>query len=193
VILKAPLTDNDGNVRVQAGAYLGIRLANESVHFSISQIAQLSGENVIGVFSMLSHLPTDLSNAVSATISGKERSAEGPISIVGLSNLAGEVAAAPNADLSAKVANGLMMLASLNFALFAFNMIPLLPLDGGHIASAIYESIKRATFRVLGKKDPGPADTALLVPLTWLVFISLFAMSIVLIAADLINPISLGG
>lgn len=193
VILKSPLTDSEGNVRVQSGAYLGIRLANETVHFSLGQIAQLSGENVIGVFSMLSHLPTDLSNAVSATISGKERSAEGPISIVGLSNLAGEVAAAPNADLSAKVANGLMMLASLNFALFAFNMIPLLPLDGGHIASAIYESLKRATFRVLGKKDPGPADTVLLVPLTWLVFILLFAMSIVLIAADLINPISLGG
>lgn len=191
VILKAPLTDSEGNIRVQAGAYLGIRLANEVVHLSIGQIAKLSGDNVIGVFSMLGNLPTDLSKAVSATISGQERSAEGPISIVGLSNLAGEVAAAPNADFSAKVSNGLLMLSSLNFALFAFNMIPLLPLDGGHIASAIYESIKRVTFRALGKKDPGPADTALLVPLTWLVFIFLFAMSIVLIVADVVNPISL--
>jgi membrane-associated protease RseP (regulator of RpoE activity) len=110
---------------------------------------------------------------------------------VGLSNLAGEVAAAPNADLGMKIANGLLMLASLNFALFAFNMIPLLPLDGGHIASAIYESIKRAGFRILGKPDPGPADTALLVPITWFVFIALFALSLVLIATDLINPVSL--
>jgi hypothetical protein len=44
----------------------------------------------------------------------------------------------------------------------------------------------------LGKKDPGPVDTALLVPVTWLVFILLFALSIVLIATDLVNPVSLG-
>lgn len=191
VFFSKPLLDEKGQIKVPAGPYVGVFLASEIRHFSLSEVAQMSGDNVTGVFTMLGHLPTDLSSAVSSTLTGQERSASGPISIVGLSNLAGEVASAPNADLSMKIANGLMMLASLNFALFAFNMIPLLPLDGGHIASAIYESIKRGAYRMLGKKDPGPADTALLVPITWFVFIALFAMSIVLIAADLINPISL--
>ncbi len=192
VVLSEPILDAAGNVRIQPGPFIGVSLANEIIHLPLSEVASLSAQNVSSVFSMLGNLPTDISKAVNATISGQERSTDGPISIVGLSNLAGEVAAAPNADLSAKIANGLLMLASLNFALFAFNMIPLLPLDGGHIASAIYESIKRGAFRLLGKKDPGPVDTALLVPVTWLVFILLFALSIVLIATDLVNPVSLG-
>jgi membrane-associated protease RseP (regulator of RpoE activity) len=69
----------------------------------------------------------------------------------------------------------------------------LLPLDGGHVAGGIYESIKRGIYRAAGKKDPGPADTALLMPLTWAVFIALLLVSVLLIAADLINPISLFG
>jgi membrane-associated protease RseP (regulator of RpoE activity) len=84
----------------------------------------------------------------------------------------------------------LLILASLNFALFAFNMLPLLPLDGGHIAGGVYEWIKRGIFRVLRKPSPGPVDTAILMPATWFVFILLMAMSAVLIVADIINPIS---
>jgi membrane-associated protease RseP (regulator of RpoE activity) len=74
-------------------------------------------------------------------------------------------------------------------ALFAFNMIPLLPLDGGHIAGGIYEALKRVAYRFAKQPDPGPADTALLMPLTYLVFLGLIFMSVVLIVADIVNPI----
>jgi membrane-associated protease RseP (regulator of RpoE activity) len=84
-----------------------------------------------------------------------------------------------------------MMLASLNFALFAFNMIPLLPLDGGHIAGGIYEAIKRGFWRLFRKGDPGPADTALMMPITYAVTILLIALSLVLIVVDLVNPVAL--
>jgi membrane-associated protease RseP (regulator of RpoE activity) len=148
-------------------------------------------ENVAGVFGMLGHLPSDLVGISQATVSGEKRDANGPVSIVGISNLAGEVAANTNADFTQKIASGLLILASLNFALFSFNMIPLLPLDGGHIAGAIYEGIKRGIYKLRRKPDPGAVDTALMVPITWVVFILLFAMSAVLIVADLVNPISL--
>jgi membrane-associated protease RseP (regulator of RpoE activity) len=69
-------------------------------------------------------------------------------------------------------------------------MLPLLPLDGGHVAGGVYELLKKGVFRVLRKPNPGPADTALLMPLTWLVFVGLMAMSALIIIADLINPIS---
>jgi membrane-associated protease RseP (regulator of RpoE activity) len=127
------------------------------------------------------------------TFGGGERDVTGPISIVGIGQVAGEVAASDEASFVDKFATGIQILGSLNFALFVFNMIPLLPLDGGHVAGGIYESLKRGLFRLAGKKDPGPADTALLMPLTWFVFIALLVVSALLITADLVNPVSLFG
>ena len=112
------------------------------------------------------------------------------ISFLGLGQAAGEIASNQQVSFSDKFSSGLMMLASLNFALFAFNMLPLLPLDGGHVAGGVYEAIKKGVYRLLRKPNPGPADTALLMPLTWVVFILLMAMSALIIIADVVNPIS---
>ena len=71
-------------------------------------------------------------------------------------------------------------------------MIPLLPLDGGHIAGAIYEAFKKAIWRLRRKPNPGPADTALLMPITYVVSGLLIVLSLVLLIVDLINPVSLG-
>lgn len=48
-----------------------------------------------------------------------------------------------------------MLLAGLNMTLFIFNMIPLLPLDGGHILGAIIEGLRRHIAFARGKPDPG--------------------------------------
>jgi membrane-associated protease RseP (regulator of RpoE activity) len=71
-------------------------------------------------------------------------------------------------------------------------MLPLLPLDGGHLAGAVYESIKKGIFRLRGKPNPGPADTALLMPITYVVTALLIAMSLILLVVDFVNPLSLG-
>jgi membrane-associated protease RseP (regulator of RpoE activity) len=68
-------------------------------------------------------------------------------------------------------------------------MIPLPPLDGGHIAGGIYEYLKRGVFRLLGRKDPGPVDTALMAPVAQVMFIVLFLAGILMVMADLVNPI----
>jgi membrane-associated protease RseP (regulator of RpoE activity) len=142
---------------------------------------------------LILQLPQKVLEVTASTFGYGERDPNGPISIVGIGAIAGEVAASEQTGFSDKLATGISILGSLNFALFVFNMIPLLPLDGGHVAGGIYESIKRGIYRVAGKTDPGPADTALLMPLTWAVFIALLLVSVLLIAADLINPISLFG
>jgi membrane-associated protease RseP (regulator of RpoE activity) len=111
--------------------------------------------------------------------------------VVGIAQISGTIGSSESIDLLDKFATGLLILASLNFALFGFNMLPLLPLDGGHLAGGIYEWLKRGVFKLLRRPAPGPADTALLMPITWVVFIALMAMSALLIIADLVNPISI--
>ena len=72
-----------------------------------------------------------------------------------------------------------------------FNLIPLLPLDGGHVIGALWEGLRRSVAKLFGRKDPGPVDTAKLMPLTFAVAILLGGMSVLLIYADLVHPIQM--
>lgn len=171
--------------------FFGVVLKPARQSQSFATAIGYSGTAIASTFEMIATLPVQVYKLVSNTVAGGERDANGPISLVGIGQVAGELAANQDATLLDKLSSGLMMLASLNFALFAFNMIPLLPLDGGHIAGGIYEAIKRGLWRLFRKGDPGPADTALMMPITYAVTILLIALSLVLIVVDLVNPVAL--
>jgi Zn-dependent protease len=83
-------------------------------------------------------------------------------------------------------------LAQLNFVLGAINLVPLLPFDGGHIAGGIYEYLKRGLYRILGKPNPGIADTALLAPVANAMFLLLMFAGLAMIVVDLVKPLVLG-
>ena len=187
------LRDDAGEIIYKSQPFLGVFLDSERKPLSVGQSIEASGQTIWQIGELILQLPQKLGGVISSTFGQSERDPNGPISIVGIGQIAGEVASSESAGWEDKVATGIQILGSLNFALFAFNMLPLLPLDGGHVAGGIYEWIKRLGYRILGKKDPGPADTAMLMPLTWFVFIGLLAMSALLILADLINPVQLFG
>ena len=124
-------------------------------------------------------------------IGGGERSLDSPVSVVGASRLGGEIAAMDR-PLEGKIATFLLLAGSLNLFLFLFNLLPILPLDGGHAAGALYEGAKRSVARARGKPDPGPVDTAKLLPVAYVVAGVLLAVGVIVIWADLVRPITLG-
>lgn len=137
-------------------------------------------------------LPVTLYDLVAETlIGGQERPVDGPVSVVGVSRIGGEIAAMDE-PLAAKAATFLGLAASLNLFLFLFNLLPVVPLDGGHVVSALYEAVRRGWAKVRHRPDPGPVDTARLLPLTYAMAIVLVTMGLIVIWADLVKPISFG-
>ncbi|REF30718.1 M50 family metallopeptidase [Calidifontibacter indicus] len=137
-------------------------------------------------------IPQKMVGVVSAAFGSGERDVNGPVSVVGVGRIAGEVADIQQITLMDKFAMLLMMLAALNMALFVFNLVPLLPLDGGHIATALWEAVKRPIQRARGVTGRIYADAAKGMPIAYGVSLVLIVMFVLLAYADIVNPVKLG-
>ncbi len=136
-------------------------------------------------------LPVTAVTTLTGMIAGQPRGADSPVSIVGASVVAGDVAAADQASVGSRVATYLQLLGSINLFVGLMNLVPLPPFDGGQVAAGIYEAIRRGLARLRGRPDPGPADTAKLLPVTYLVAGLLVVIGLILIVADIVNPVAL--
>lgn len=170
--------------------FIGIRPSVEPVRQPLWSGVGAVVENTGAVASVMVRLPMLVYEAGASVITGQERDPDGPLSVVGAGAIAGEVAAA-DAPVRDRVAAMVGLLASVNLALFVFNLIPLLPLDGGHVAIALWDGAARLIARLRGRAAPRPVDATRLVPLTVAVVSLLLVMGGVLIVADLLNPVSL--
>ena len=72
-----------------------------------------------------------------------------------------------------------------------FNLLPLLPLDGGHIAIAWFERVRSWVYARLGRADPGRVDYLKLMPFTYVVILIVGAFTLLTVTADIVNPITL--
>ena len=175
--------------------YVGVTAGYEYVSASLTDVLEADWQMFTGTASVIVRLPQAVWQVGRSVVTDEQRDATGVVSVVGVGRMAGEVtgdsAALGLRDTRQVVGALLSLLASLNMALFVFNLIPLPPLDGGHILGAVYEGVRRQVASLRGKEDPGPADTARLVPLTWAVGGILIVMSFILIVADIVKPISL--
>ena len=113
-------------------------------------------------------------------------------SVVGAAEATGAEVAS-NAGWQYKISFVLLLIASLNIFVGAFNLLPLLPLDGGHIAVIVYERIRAWLARLRGRPDPGLADIAKFLPVSFGLFLVIVFFSLVLVFADIVNPIKLTG
>ena len=128
---------------------------------------------------------------VVGSIFGAERSDESPISVVGASRVAGELVTYDDPTWAERTQRIIGLLAGLNLFLWLFNLLPLLPLDGGHIAGALWEGLRRRIARWRGKPDPGHVDVAKMLPIAYAMGSVLILMGVLLIVADIVNPVTL--
>nr|WP_239539189.1 M50 family metallopeptidase [Arcanobacterium pluranimalium] len=136
-------------------------------------------------------LPVKLWETGQSLFTGQARDPQGVVGIVGIADLAGSITAtkAESYSFVDRLGDMLLLMGSLNMSLFIFNMLPLLPLDGGHILGAIIEGIRRHSARLRGKPDQGAFDTARLLPLSNVVIAFFLGMTLLLVVADIVNPI----
>jgi membrane-associated protease RseP (regulator of RpoE activity) len=177
----------DGTSKPYLGVYLEAERFQQSPVVAMNQL----GSMLVGTANMIVQLPLQAGQAINELAPGSTRSEEGAISIVGLGQYSGQIASNAEISIEDKMLSQLGLLMSLNVALFVFNMVPLVPLDGGHIAGAIYESAKRGIWRIRGKKWDRPVDTGQMMPVAYFVAVFLIALTIVLVLRDILNPVSI--
>lgn len=185
------LKDEAGLPVTELRPIIGIQLQSKNTPLPLDQAIGYAGQTVAGTVRFIFELPQQLYSVAAATLGLQERDQAGVVSIVGIGQLAGEVSASDGLGLESKIATLLLLLGSLNIALFAFNLIPLLPLDGGHVLAGVYQSLKNGAYRLLGKKSQASVDTAAALPLAYAVWVMLIAIGMLVIIADLTNPISI--
>jgi membrane-associated protease RseP (regulator of RpoE activity) len=153
--------------------------------------ARATGAIFEGSIKALISLPSQIPSLIGQTFFGQERNSQGLVGIVGVARASGETVSSGNLSTGEKVATFILIVASLNIFVGIFNLLPILPLDGGHMAVASYEAIRRRIAAIRGKADPGPVDVEKLTPITLVVFAVLLVLTVILLIADIFNPINL--
>jgi membrane-associated protease RseP (regulator of RpoE activity) len=177
-------------VKGRKGAYLGISPAvlyaavnpARGVTYAGSEFGQI----VVGSVSALGSIP----KAIPELFAKNRSSTSGGnvTSVVGAGEYTGEAFAA-KVGWQTKVSIVLFIVISLNIWIGMVNLLPLLPMDGGHLAVVIYEQIRTWIARLRRRPDPGLVDMRKLLPLSLGVFAVLIGFSLLLIVADLANPV----
>ncbi|GIF02898.1 M50 family metallopeptidase [Actinoplanes siamensis] len=186
---RAPIDNPEGQVALVSVAGLSWDTDQPYVvHYSPAGAFQGSGEYgwylVENSFKAMARIPQKIP-ALWHSITGDERDPDTPISVIGASRLGGEAIEKGVPEIFWQI------FISLNVFIGLFNLLPLLPLDGGHIAIAWYEKVRSWLYQRLRRPDPGRVDYYKLMPLTYAVILIGGAFTLLTATADIINPITI--
>ena len=158
---------------------------------SLKASGQLTWEMTASSAKALISLPSKLPALIGQTFGVQKLEADGLVGVVGVARVSGQAAASGELNLAQRIGTLILIVASLNIFVGLFNLLPILPLDGGHMAIAIADEIRAFIARLRGRPRPAGIDVKVLTPITMVVFVLLAAMTVLLLIADIFNPISL--
>ena len=191
VTASARLTDIDGTKRYVLGIVNEVGLERSGVLVSIKNSATVTKGFLVESVKSLGKLPEKIPALWGATVRGEERDANGLVGVVGVARVSGEAVGSDKLTPMERLATFVLIVASLNIFVGVFNLLPILPLDGGHMAVAIADSIRAFFARLRGRPRPAPIDVTVLTPITMVVFVVLATLTLLLLVADVINPVTL--
>ena len=187
VLARASVDDPDKMVKV---GFLGVGPTESYQRQGPGFVAEQMWDYTKGTASVIVHLPQRMVTVTKAAFGG-QRDPDGPISVVGASRVAGEMVTVDDPSWAERASRILGLLAAVNLFVALFNFVPLLPLDGGHIAGTLWEALRRGWARLRKLPDPGYVDVAKMLPVAYVVGSLLIVMSVILIYADIVNPVKL--
>ena len=187
----ARLTDLDGTKRYVLGIVNDVGLKRSGLFVSLKNSATVTQGFLVESVKSLGKLPEKIPALWGATVRGEERDANGLVGVVGVARVSGEAVGSDKLTPMERLATFVLIVASLNIFVGVFNLLPILPLDGGHMAVAIADSIRAFFARLRGRPRPAPIDVTVLTPITMVVFVVLATLTLLLLVADVINPVTL--
>jgi len=192
-IIAAPrMTDiDDGTSRYVLGIINEFRTKRLDPVTSVTTAAKLTWSFTTASAKALVQLPTKIPSLWGQTFGGEKRDENGLVGIVGVARVSGQAAASGELTTSERIGTFILIVASLNIFVGLFNLLPILPLDGGHMAVAIADEIRAFIARLRGRARPAGIDVKVLTPITTVVFVILALLTVLLLIADIFNPISL--
>ncbi|MFQ6148671.1 site-2 protease family protein [Streptomyces sp. SID10815] len=189
------VAEKDSSGRIVEGEYvdagfLGFSAATGVARQDFGQSVSWMGDRLGEAVDSIADLPGKIPALWDAAFDGAPRQPDSPMGVVGAARVGGEIFTL-HIPPTQQLAMALMLVAGFNLSLFLFNMLPLLPLDGGHIAGALWESLRRRLARVLRRPDPGPFDVAKLMPVAYVVASVFICFTALVLIADVVNPVKI--
>jgi membrane-associated protease RseP (regulator of RpoE activity) len=182
---------NDTGTQTRQAGFIGISTTEAYQRLTPGQIRSVIWQQLGLSVEALKQFPAKIGSLVGTVFQGKPRDQNGAVGVVGLGRFGGEIAASAQVAALDKISMLLSLLASVNLLLFFFNLLPLLPLDGGHVAGALVEAIRRGIARLRKRPRLIFVDVAQLVPVMYVVASILIVFSVLVMYADIVKPITL--
>jgi membrane-associated protease RseP (regulator of RpoE activity) len=189
-VLNTKYANDTGTQTKQAG-FIGVSTTQDYQTLSAGQLRSVIWQQLSLSVDALKQFPSKIGSLIGTVFEGKPRDQAGAVGVVGLGRIGGQIADTSKIAALDKISMLLSLLASVNLLLFFFNLLPLLPLDGGHVAGAIVEAVRRGFARLRKRPRLIFVDVAQLVPVMYVVASVLIVFSVLVMYADIVKPITL--